>query len=250
MANEDREWSKHEKNFLRTDRFISAVLQRRKTNIETKPIWRFLESIGGAAIITVLFGGLITGLVAFKFDGWQKEQDWQNGIIAMYSEFQLETHRENLRFRTHLLREIYDLLGIVDNRVESILRIEGPQFAKRRNTDDEDINEEQKIGIRGQYNKMSARWGENKVGIGSLLFIYFGEQQKKSWQDMVHAVDMLLRCVSNPSVESHLRCKVHIKLFDEEFQKLSQSLQQSVLPIPEIDKKSVKNIRNALKFDS
>jgi anti-sigma factor RsiW len=81
MADDDApKWSVEEERLLHHETFVAEVLEKRRARDSERrpnPVWqRFLESAGGAALVTVIFGSIAAGLINSLVQEKLREREW------------------------------------------------------------------------------------------------------------------------------------------------------------------------------
>lgn len=188
--------SDDEKRLLRHELFISEVLSAR-TREPAKSNWaKFLQSAGGAALITVVVGGLFTTLVASLIQRGAKDREFQNELIKVYGEHRLGVQKEFLEGRARTMTAALELVGRVRARSKARIDIDGPSFAIRMDPIDHRVVEDQKKAIRSSFNVAEEEWDTRKETLSSLIKVYFGSKSSIEWARLSKALDEFAACAS------------------------------------------------------
>ena len=175
--------SPEEKEFLRRDVFITAVLKQRGTEREkVESWWRFfLSSPGGTALISVLLGGVLAAWISAAYQYDQKERDVQHTLNQL---------------RSSLIDEVLSIIGKVQGSAESRIEIDGKKYAKRIDPAAEKINASQKLSIRHAFNQAWQDWDTKKLSMLARIRFNLGANPATKWAKLITDVDSLLDCAS------------------------------------------------------
>src|SRR5437764_6648982 len=98
-TDETPKWSTEEKQLLQHESFVAEILKRRapSENNQQKPLWqRFLETTGGAAVITVLIGGIFGQIISSSIQSSLKEREFQQAWLKERGDQALVANKEYL----------------------------------------------------------------------------------------------------------------------------------------------------------
>lgn len=160
-----------------------------------KPSWqRFLESTGGAALVTVLLGGVLG--------------NWIAGALAerrAVNERMYLTHQEYLEARLATIRPTLERIGHTVAAAEDLITITRPDFDPRKYAEGPDRNATlaKRRQIREAYNAADAEWRREKETLGYLLVYYHsdGRGVAGSWNQLEDAVTGFVDCARRWWVE-------------------------------------------------
>jgi gas vesicle protein len=195
-------WTPGEKEQLHHVDFITEVLRRsatRKTPDPPKPRWqRFLESTGGAALITVLIGGIAGGIITGLFQYWQKGRDTQQAILKTRTEQALLAYKEYLDKRQEVNKTTYEMLAACisasDNLMDAFTRSD---FDPQGRTG-QSLQEAKKIqdDAKKAYVEATARW-QSQVELTGLLLAQYHDNNPEvatKWDGVKSSIDAYIKC--------------------------------------------------------
>jgi hypothetical protein len=192
----------------------------------SKPWWQvFLESAGGAALITVLIGGIMGGGITLLFSHWEKERDQ----VRLSSE--AAAAREKLSYerlfdkRLGLAKHVFDIEGQSVSRTENLLRLLTPGFTFCSTTG-------QERHFRNDYNEADTTWREQRKVIG-LSISYYNPGDKTvslAWTSADQALTEYMECASGLSSQRYDQlCMKHQALQEQDRPDLSCTSQRQAV---------------------
>lgn len=142
---------------------------------EIKPQWQiFLESIGGAAIITVFGGGIIGALLTSFLQRSAKEREiFLNQVDA---EKQRRLQREQI-YLDGEIKVVTDILELVTSRCsisENLIGLTTDRFQTDKNQSAPLMNYRNQV--RSDFNNASDTWKSRREIVGALLGTYHGQE--------------------------------------------------------------------------
>ena len=158
-----------EKRFLE---FLAAVVNvfrgRNKPAPEpVKPGWqRFLESTGGAALITVVIGGIAGGIITDKIQTGNKNR-----------ELALADYKEHLKQEQEIVSQAYILVGNSISSADDLIDITDPQFDPNnpiyeRDKQAQENLRSQRKAVRDSYHAAEHEWNRGQEKMGLLMGYY------------------------------------------------------------------------------
>lgn len=193
MAAEGRDeasWSNEQRRLLDHERFQAEVLRLRGGQggaTQGKPRWqRFLESTGGAALITVLVGGLFGKWISDAFEKSRAENE--RSYLA---------HKEYLEQRLATINPALELIGNSVAAGEDLITLTRPDFDPNQFLGPErEATLANRREIRAAYNQADSVWRREKGRIGYLLAYYHPGVPgvTSAWGDLERAVTGFLDC--------------------------------------------------------
>ncbi|XOV67865.1 MAG: hypothetical protein ACFHU9_01580 [Fluviicola sp.] len=161
-----------ERNVETAARLLRIEEKLQKAQKSSKPAWlSFFESTSGAALITVLIGGVFGTMITTSIQS--NQQDRQR---------KMELYTVTLNEHDKKVAETSELIGNIVMATTSYFLTYGPRFQKDYNLPDSaDYNvkiKRQVEKIRADYNTVQAEWEKKKIGQGSLLVYYSGNNDK------------------------------------------------------------------------
>ena len=194
MANDNTPtWSDEEERLLRHEAFVAEVLAKRKpreSERPSNPAWqRFLESAGGAALVTVLFGSIAAGIINSLVQEKLKER-----------ELAVTAFQEDLKQRQDIATRIVDLVGVSVGAAEDIISLTTKDFdpdifrgeQKRKMID-------QRTQIRQTYNSTDARWRTDQEKLALLIGLHSHGRPgiTEAWREAQQSVTAYKDCAED-----------------------------------------------------
>ncbi len=194
MANDNvRKWSDEEERLLHHETFVAEVLERRKPRqIERtpNPAWqRFLESAGGAALVTVLFGSVAAGIINSLVQEKLKER-----------ELALASYQEELKQRQDIATRIVDLVGTSVGAAEDLVFLTTQEFDPDRFRGDERKKTiDQRTHIRQTYNLTDTQWRVDQEKLALLIGLHsYGQSDiAAAWREAEQSVTAYKDCAED-----------------------------------------------------
>lgn len=195
-------WTPIEAEQLHNVDFIAEVLRRSavaKSSETPKPRWqRFLESTGGAALITVLIGGVVGGIITGLFQYWQKERETEQAILKSRTDQALLAYKEYLEKRQEVNKMSYEILAecisTSDNLIDAFTRsdFDPKNRPKKSQVEASKIQEDAKKAYDGARDK----WQKQAELIGLLLAQYHDSNPDVAtkWAEVKTSIDRYLKC--------------------------------------------------------
>jgi len=193
------QWSNDEARMLRHEAFMTEVM-RRRVRVEgegyTKPWWqRFLESTGGAAMITVLIGGLLGQLITWSVQKGLKEREFQEAWMKARGDQALVTYKDYLNQEQEIVRRVYEIVGSCISVSEDLIDLTKLEFAPGKSIG----VEKQRNSIRERYNTIDAQWRGEREKLGLLMSYYHRGRPEvaAAWRDLQDSVTKYNECAGN-----------------------------------------------------
>lgn len=172
---------------------IRCLSLDKKDDSEPKPSWQvFLESTGGAALITVLVGGLIAGVVGqWITNEYQKGMKERETSVAAYKEF-LGQGKETVT-------QAYSLIGSVTSASDDLINLSARQLDQLEtyaNPVTRKFIVEQRNAVLSKYNSAVSSWREEREKLGLLTSYYHDAQPDvmNLWRTMQDSVTAYMSC--------------------------------------------------------
>ncbi len=157
-TNETLKWNQKRAESLTHEEFIKEVLKLRSRPEPQKPWWlRLLETSGGAALITVLIGGLLGQIISMSIQKSLKERERE---LAAYTKF--------LDQGSETIKHAYALIGSCISAADNLISITGDEF----NEDTTPELRKQKLEILSKFSEVNTKWREEQHGLGLLMRYY------------------------------------------------------------------------------
>jgi hypothetical protein len=120
-------FTEEERRLLRHEEFVAQLLKQRggsQKSEAAKPAWqRFLESTVGAAMITVLIGGIIGAVISGEIQAGLKERDYEQTRLKAIGDQALVSHKEYLDKQQDIVKRIYEKIGTSISAAEDLITI-------------------------------------------------------------------------------------------------------------------------------
>lgn len=192
---------------------------------------RFLETPGGAALITVLLGGILGQWINLSIQKSVKEREFQQGWLKARGDQALEGYKEYLGQEKELIQRAYKLIGSCLSTSEDLIILTRKEFAPGSHVG----VEEQTTALREQYNKIDMQWRSEREEIGLLMSYYHQGQQTVivAWQEVQEAITSFMDCarhwylVHPQPIDDPEACRKEKESLREKLSKLSASLESA-----------------------
>ncbi len=166
------QWSREEQRILHHEAFVKEVIRVRDEadpeKKQTSTLLRIIESTAFAALITVVFGGLISQLIILKFQNNRAREE--------------QARNESKQLLAHLEETVtltYNLVGRTTHASEALITITSTKF------DPENVPEEdraklqnQREEVKNKYNSVIEEWTAQEGKMGFLMRYNHPKQPK------------------------------------------------------------------------
>jgi hypothetical protein len=191
MADDDApKWSVEEERLLRHETFVAEVLEKRRARDSERrpnPVWqRFLESAGGAALVTVIFGSIAAGLINSLVQEKLRER-----------ELALASYEAELKQQQDIATRIVDLVGTSIGAAEDLIILTSQEFDPSRFSGDERKKMiDQRTIIRHTYNSTDTQWRVDQEKLAVLIGLHsYGQSGiTEAWGEAQQAVTAYKDC--------------------------------------------------------
>ena len=186
-------WSDDEERLLRHETFIAEVVEKRRARDSkgrSNPAWqRFLESAGGAALVTVVFGSIAAGVINSLVQDELRER-----------ELALASYEAELKQQQDIATRIVDLVGTSVGAAEDLVILTTQEFDPGRYSGDERkkmIN--QRTHIRQTYNSTDTQWRVDQEKLAFLIGLHSHGQSgiTEAWREAQQAVRAYKDCAED-----------------------------------------------------
>jgi len=200
--------TEEQQRYLREDAFIAEVLKRRGSQETKSPSWwrQLLTTPGGAALITVLVGGILAAVINWQIQINLKERETQQSFEKTKGEIALLSYKSFLEKRDETIGQTLDLIGSCVTATEDLIETMGPEFDLRRFTGKEQQLIKERESIATRFNTAENDWSSKRMGIGRLLSHYHqgNSEVSKNWSGLEQSVSQLLKCAGRNLSEFRL----------------------------------------------
>lgn len=172
--------SNEEQHGLQHERLMAEVFALRKALAEqSKPWWQIvLESAGGAALITVIFGGMLGGLVTGMYQSAQAKIQRENAARKRLQELRFQAETEALQ-----------LVSTTVAAAEDLLQLSSKSFLQ--------ASKEQQDGIRKAFTLADATWRKQNTIVIRFKFHYYYRDNPEvmmAWKQTRERVSGYVNC--------------------------------------------------------
>lgn len=172
---------------------------------QRKPKWqRFLESAGGAALITVFVGGVLGQWITSTVQEGLKEREFRQAWMKTRGDQALLAYKEYSDQKQDLVRRVYELVGNCIAASDDLITLTGPEFkvdqlqgASRENT------QKQIMLLQENYNKVSGQWRSDQEKLKLLIAYYYPDRPEVSgaWEETQASLTGFMKCARNWHIE-------------------------------------------------
>jgi hypothetical protein len=158
-----------------------------------KPAWRvFLESVGGAALLTALVGGLVAQYITASIQRHAAKREFNNAWVKARGDQALTAYKEFSTEQLHLVEQVYTIVGRLDAACEAL--VAGANWDRSKDTTDAYVR---KIAM--EFNDAEDEWVKAKPRFTMLLSYYSdpGSGVDMRWASLRKSVDAYRECVSS-----------------------------------------------------
>jgi hypothetical protein len=226
---------------LQHEAFIKEILALRDGKTgggSAKPAWqRFLETTGGAALITVLIGGImgsvITGLIQL---GAKNREAQQARLTARYNQGQV-AYKEYLDKELEIVNRAFDLVGGCISASEDLVAMTtSSDYDPEQYQDQYKKNlEKQQMDSLNKYNEMDQKWRGEQHKLGLLMSYYHHGKPEvgTAWQAVQDAVNAQFKCtydlyttkLADKTIDEYKMCEGEKKRVLDGLSQLTRSLE-------------------------
>jgi hypothetical protein len=192
-------WTNEEAGKLKHEAFIAEILRVRALPISDKPnerrIWRFLESIGGTAFITVLIGGWFGSCITAKIQERAQDREFEQAQLKTRGDLALLAYKDYLEQQRETMKHAFELIGNCISTSEDLIDLTGPNFDRTKYPG----VEEQRKRLRVNYNHFAEQWQVERDVLGLTIGYYHSDQPgvREAWTDVKNSVTELTKCAQD-----------------------------------------------------
>jgi hypothetical protein len=165
---------------------------------KSKPAWqRFLETAGGAALVTVLLGGVLGQCVTSKINEGIKERENHQADAKAYNDRVSDAAKSYLEQEQQVVKRTYELVGKCISDSEDIMGLTVEEFdpSLYEGKDRKDI-QKLRDDVREEYNASDKQWRSEGVSLGLLMSYYHNGNMNvmTSWREVKDSLDAYKDC--------------------------------------------------------
>jgi hypothetical protein len=163
------------------------------SNHGLKPPWQvFLESVGGAALITAVVGGALLQLITWSVQRSLGKREFNNTWVKARGDQALSAYRDYNKEQLKVFEELYSDVGRMVAGSEALVAAANWDSSEKATRD-------YVVKIAAEFNAAEDDWVKAKPRFTLLLSYYSNGNPDavSDWQLLSHSVDNYRECVSN-----------------------------------------------------
>ena len=188
---------------LEYEGYISKILEiRRADKPSSKPWWlRMLETPGGAALITVLIGGLLGGWISSIIQSGAKDREFQQAWLKARGDQAMLAYKDFVEKRSNLITELYGRVGSSVSASEDLINLSRKDFIVDSTLEPEvkEARRKYRDSIRDRFELVEADWRKDRDRFGLLIDFYHPDQKPlvEAWGTVTESLTGYMRCSKN-----------------------------------------------------
>lgn len=193
--------SVEQKKQLEHERFISEIVRIRTEHDQTSknPWLKFLSTTGGAALITVLIGGLLGTVLNFLIQSGLQKRELMQAREKSKSEIGIISFKDHLDRRQETVKNLYSLVGrctAVSHSLLSTTLIDTNQYSDKGV---QKLVEEENEQVHKNFQETQEEWLSNRDSLGLLVSYYFegNTNVTSGWKETKNSVTKYLDCADS-----------------------------------------------------
>ena len=178
--------------FDKGTRGMTPVRLPPKPTKSDKPFLRwFLESAGGAAIVTALIGGCFAQWITYIIQRDAANREFNSVWVKARGDQALSTYKDYINEQTHMLDQLYAAVGSMISASEVLV---GSEYWKFKDTKTQ--SDSRNVAL--TFNAAEADWVRSQRRYGFLLSYYSNSNSNilGQWKVLSATVDTYRECVS------------------------------------------------------
>ncbi len=202
-SGEGVELSDEQKQDLRREMYIAEVLKIRAgyDRGERKKNWvfRLLETSGGAALVTVLLGGVLGAALNFVIQADLKQREDEQARQKFKGELALMSYKNYLEQRQGAMKSLYELVGRTTSSCYTLISRMGPEYDPRLSPSSKEKLVAENQQIYKKFQEAQDEWRGNRDSLGLLVnFYYEGDSGvMQCWSNTRGAADKYAECADS-----------------------------------------------------
>jgi hypothetical protein len=165
-----------------------------------KALRTFVDSAGGAALITVLFGGVAAQLISCDAQRRVQQREFNNAWLKARGDQALLARKEFVDGRRATLDEILRTAGTLSAASHDLVEITGPSFSMKGHTNmNSALILAEQTRVAKEFTVADLAWAPAQLRFStSVAYFSAGNPAvRASWQDMQRSVDAMRTCASD-----------------------------------------------------
>ncbi|HEY0003358.1 MAG TPA: hypothetical protein VGB17_01010 [Pyrinomonadaceae bacterium] len=195
------EWSDSETRWLEYEKFIAEVSKLRARPETPKPLWqKILETSGGAALITVLIGGILGQLINLSIQSSLKDREHRQSMLKARNDQALAAYNKFLEQGSETVKHAYGLIGNCLSASDDLISITKPEFNMTDLAQEQlKVQTAQKTDVRKKYNETFIKWREEREQLGLLMKYYHHNEAAvtSAWLRVQESTTNYMNCASD-----------------------------------------------------
>jgi len=157
---------------------LTAELEK-AADEKPKPPWRvFLESTGGAALITVLIGGLLGASISSCFQKNAKEREFQQTLVKARTDQALIAYKDFIEKRDEFVGTTLQMVGATMSAADNYAQLVKKEY-QATDGDPKAVQDKKKehwTQIANEYNASDTKWSAECDSLKSQMSNFFQDQ--------------------------------------------------------------------------
>jgi hypothetical protein len=189
-----------EAELLRHEAFINELLKARlpKDKPERSGFWHFLESTGGAALITAVIVGLAGSLITYVFQTQTTEREFQQSWLKARGDQAMVAYKNFVESREVMINRVFNLVGSVSTASEEYLNLSKSSNAVANYEGQKKVEASKyRDSLKEKFESNKTSWRAERDQLGFLIGYYYPKQPEIStaWHALRDAVTTNMTCV-------------------------------------------------------
>jgi hypothetical protein len=186
--------------FLQHEAYINKILEIRQPAKPGPTRWwqGFLNTAGGAALITIVIGGLFGGWISHMFQAGAKEREFQQSWLKARGDQAMLAYKDFVEKRSNLVTELYGRIGSSVSASEDLVSLSKSDFSVKPELDVETKNalKEYRKLIADKFETAEAEWRKDRDRLGLLMDYYHPEQPAvlAAWTTVKDSMTTYMNC--------------------------------------------------------
>ncbi len=187
------EFTPEQQRILDDEEFIREIISKRyfssapSAKDSGKPAWqRFLESTGGAALITVVLGGVFGNIIAQSIQSWNKQRETHLVAFQEYTKGEQQT-----------VKDAFQMIGKSMSASENLSTLTEAEFDLNRfEGKEKEAVRHQREELKSQYNKVDEDWRSSRETIALMMAYYHHSKPEvtQAWTGVQDGLTTYMDC--------------------------------------------------------